>query len=82
MFHRPVLTRVMLQEVFESLAARSKFTGRSESHLGRSAAQKLLKQVTQTLPQVSPGSDPGDETSGPKVFAAPSPGVIERMVMS
>ena len=44
----------MLQEVFESLAARSKFTGRSESHLGRSAAQKLLKQVTQALPGVYP----------------------------
>ena len=55
----------MLQEVFESLAARSNFTGRSESPFGRSAAQKLLEQVTQTLPEVSPGSDPSDETSGP-----------------
>jgi hypothetical protein len=50
---------------FESLAARSKFIVRSKSPFGRSADQKLLKQVTLTLSEVSHGSDPGDETSGP-----------------
>jgi hypothetical protein len=44
----------MLQEVFGSLAAHSKFTGRFESHFGPSATQKLLKQVTQPL------SEPGE----------------------
>jgi hypothetical protein len=57
----------MHQEEFESLAARSKFTGQSESPFGWSAAEKLLKQVTLTLSEASLGSDPGDQTSGPKV---------------
>jgi hypothetical protein len=54
--------------VFQSLAARSKFTELSESPFGLSAAQKLLTQVPLTLSEASPGSDPGDETSGPSVF--------------
>jgi hypothetical protein len=45
LFHRPVLARAILYEVFESRDARSKFTGRFESPFGRSAAQKLLKQL-------------------------------------
>jgi hypothetical protein len=68
LFHRPVLTRAMLYLVFESLAARSKFTGWSKSLFGRSAAQKLLKHVTLTLSEASPGSDPGDPTSGSTVI--------------
>jgi hypothetical protein len=47
----------MLHEMFESLAACSKFIMRSESPFGQSAAQKLLKQVTQTPPEAPPGQN-------------------------
>jgi hypothetical protein len=41
----------------ESFAALSKFTARSESPFGWSAAQKLLKQLTLPLPEASHWSD-------------------------
>jgi hypothetical protein len=68
MFDHLVLNRVILQEAFHLLTARSKCTVQSKLPFGILASQKLLKQVTQARPKASSGSEAVDQTCGPTVI--------------